>query len=436
MKKQILSGGIWLGLGSGTEYGLRFFRNMILARLLFPEAFGKLAIVMAIINFFETISQLGIKESIIQNKFGNEKEFLNGAFFINFGRGVVLYIIGFCIAPLFALFYHDPDLKMYLWVSFLNILLLGFFSPRAFLSLKNMNYRSWAIINHVGASIGILATILLAYQIKSVWALIFGYLFENIGRLALSHIIAPYWPSFKLRKEFNQALFKYSKEIFGLPFLQFLYSKLDIFILGKTVPTKTLGVYSLVQSLALIPIILFENIVTQIILPVFSKLQNNREELRRVYKKMTLLFLSALFTLLSLCVVFAHPLISLAYGREYLAGTTIFQLLCLCYALRLSGTIGCGLFLATGKPSIYRMTSLIRLVVLALCIFPLIHFFGVTGAPLALLVSLIVWIFLMIRKISANFAISFFSQAAWIVLAALPALAISACYFSWLFFFR
>jgi O-antigen/teichoic acid export membrane protein len=92
-------GGAWLGLGSAGENALRFVRNMVLARLLAPEAFGVMAIVLSICSLFQVLTGLGIKESIVQNPRGAERSFLNGAWWISVVRGLLLYAVAFVASP-------------------------------------------------------------------------------------------------------------------------------------------------------------------------------------------------------------------------------------------------------------------------------------------------------------------------------------------------
>jgi O-antigen/teichoic acid export membrane protein len=67
LKARVARGGFWLGIGSSSEQFLRFLRNIILVRVLIPEAFGTMAIILAVNMFFEAFTEVGIKEAIIQN---------------------------------------------------------------------------------------------------------------------------------------------------------------------------------------------------------------------------------------------------------------------------------------------------------------------------------------------------------------------------------
>ena len=79
LARKVSSGGIWLGTASGIEQALRLVRNMILTRLIAPEAFGLMAIAISINAAFESFTQIGVKEAIIQNSKGEERTYLNGA---------------------------------------------------------------------------------------------------------------------------------------------------------------------------------------------------------------------------------------------------------------------------------------------------------------------------------------------------------------------
>ena len=105
LKERAVRGGAWLGAGTGIEQGLRFLRNIILTRLLAPEAFGLMAIVLALNTAFESFTDVGIKQAIVQNPRGQTREYLNGAWWFSCIRAVVLYGLAFWSAPFLERFY-------------------------------------------------------------------------------------------------------------------------------------------------------------------------------------------------------------------------------------------------------------------------------------------------------------------------------------------
>ncbi|MFA5240239.1 MAG: oligosaccharide flippase family protein, partial [Phycisphaerae bacterium] len=140
LKARSARGAISLGIGSILERGLRLVRNMILARLLVPDEFGLMAIVLAAATTFEAFTEVGVKQSVIHNKKGDETEYLNVAWWFQAVRGLALFVVGFIIAPWIGAFYNNPGLLPLLRVSFIAILFNGFMSPRVYVLEKKIQF--------------------------------------------------------------------------------------------------------------------------------------------------------------------------------------------------------------------------------------------------------------------------------------------------------
>lgn len=175
LKTKIAKGGFWLAIGSGSENVLRLIRNMILTRILVPDVFGLMAIILAVNFFFESFTQIGIKESIIQNPKGDEKSYLNAAFFLSSFRGLILFVTGLILSSIIAHFYNKPEIIPMMQASFFGILFFGIMSPKAYIELKGMNYKKWVLLYNGGSLIGILTTIILGFMFHSLWSLVIGY---------------------------------------------------------------------------------------------------------------------------------------------------------------------------------------------------------------------------------------------------------------------
>ncbi len=105
LKAKVLRGGAWLGSGNVAEQAARFGRNMILTRLLAPEAFGALAIVLSAGGVLQSFTDIGVREGLVQNPNGGEDHYVNTAWWLGFGRAVSLAAVLFAVAPLVARFY-------------------------------------------------------------------------------------------------------------------------------------------------------------------------------------------------------------------------------------------------------------------------------------------------------------------------------------------
>ena len=140
LKARSSRGTLILTIGMGTERAMRLVRNMILARLLAPDSFGLMGIILAAITVMDSFSDIGIGQSIIQNKDGKDFDYLNAAWWVGAFRGIALYIVGFLAAPLICRFYEEPQLLWLLRFTFTAALFNGFMSPRVFVLRKEFKF--------------------------------------------------------------------------------------------------------------------------------------------------------------------------------------------------------------------------------------------------------------------------------------------------------
>src|SRR5215470_17372745 len=102
LRKRILSAGTWSLAGYGLSQAIRFGTNLLMTRLLVPDMFGVMAIATVIMVGLEMFSDLGLRQSIVQSRRGNDPAFLNTAWVVQIFRGVLLWLVAFGIALLVA----------------------------------------------------------------------------------------------------------------------------------------------------------------------------------------------------------------------------------------------------------------------------------------------------------------------------------------------
>jgi O-antigen/teichoic acid export membrane protein len=172
LQDRIRQGGGVLTLGSFAENLLRFLRNMILARLLAPDAFGLMATIIATVAASEAFAEVGLTQSIIQNKKGADKEFLNVIWWFSAFRGIILYIIVFFAAPFIADFLNKPELTFILRIALIVIIFRGLISPKIYLLQKELKFTQWVLLTQSASILGIIIAIISAFFIRNFWALV------------------------------------------------------------------------------------------------------------------------------------------------------------------------------------------------------------------------------------------------------------------------
>src|SRR5208283_4361354 len=230
LRAKATRGAMFLGGGSVAEQASRFARNMLLTRLLAPSAFGAMAIVMSSSAIVGALTEVGVKQAVIQNPRGGEKAYLNAGWWMGFGRALITYVIIFAMAPWVAHFYGIADLSALLRVTLLGSLFDGAMSPRSILAQKEMKFGRWMAISNGGGICGVILTVVLSFFLRDVWALAIGFGSENAFRCLLSYILYPGLPSLVWERDAIRDLYRFSKQAFGLSFLNLIFSRTDIFV--------------------------------------------------------------------------------------------------------------------------------------------------------------------------------------------------------------
>jgi lipopolysaccharide exporter len=390
LRARVARGGAWLGSGSFAEQTFRFARNMLLARLLAPQAFGAMAIVISAASLVTSFSDVGVGPAIIHNPRGATLPYLNAAWWLSMARAAFVYATVFISAPWVAHFYANAELSGLLRVALLSTLLDGMMSPRSKLAQKEMKFGRWAIISNGGGICGVAVTVALSFVLRDVWALAIGYCSENGFRCLFSYILYPGAPSSNWDRSAFKDLLHFSRGMVGLSFLNLLFARTDIFVLGKMHTAEALGLYALAVNLVQTPTAFLINMLSQTLLPAFAHVQSEMERLNRILIEVTKWLVLAGVPAVTMIWLCGSSLLTVFYGRRYgISGVA--HALGFAAAVALLNTLNSlitSLFFATGEPALHRRAVAVSAVTMIVVIYPACRLFGLEGGQVAALIAI------------------------------------------------
>jgi len=399
LKARVFRGGAWLGAGSFSEQIFRFGRNMVLTRLLAPEAFGTMAIILSAASILQSLTEVGVKEALIQNAKGDQDEHIGAAWWLAFGRGTGVYLLLFIAAPFMARFYGNFQLTSLLRVATLGLVFEGAISTRAYVAMKEMKFSRWAVINHGGAILGIITTLVLSFFLRNIWALVLGACSESVAKCVLSYIVCPYLPPLGWHSGAVRDLLHFSKGVFGLPFLNLIFIRADVFVLAKLYSPAELGLYAMAIYLVQTPAGFVMNLLGQTLMPTMSHVQEDSGRVNRILLQVT----AAIFVLGMPVVVFlffsGHFVLTFAYGRQYgLATSALIVAACVALLNIANGQITT-VFYAKGLPNLHRRSVGLMAITMIVLIYPFAKKFGLVGGQMAGLLAVVIGYLFQIERI-------------------------------------
>ncbi len=382
----------WTMSGHMVQQVIRLTSNLVLARLLAPEMFGIMAAILAVQMILSNLSDIGLRQSIIQNARGDDPDFLNTAWSMQLLRGAVISSITVLIALLLGIVanvgwlpanstWAAPELPYALALAGLAALIDGTLSTKIITAQRRLNFKRLVAIDLI-AQVASLAVMLgLVLVSRTIWPLVIGGLAHSAVKSALSH----FWLDGPLnRATWNR---RDAAEIsgFGIWILissgaTVLSNNIDRILFGVLVPASTMGLYSIALALATMVETLGWKIFGEVLMPALSEAARvGKAEFQKKLFMMRLpldvLFLlgsGALFAL-------APSIIRLLYDQRYQDAGHILQVLSVSLLFTRYGAANIA-YIALGKPELHACVMYVKLASAALLILLGNHLFGFEGA--------------------------------------------------------
>ncbi len=319
----------WRFLSESSIFVLRLIVTIILARLLPVDAFGLLTLVMIVMNFAYRFSQIGMAPALIQCKVLT-KTHVRVAFTVSVLSGIVITAAIWAGAPIVAAIFRNDAITPLLRFISLSFLFSSFGSTSAALLERKLNYRRLFGVEISSYSIGhALVGVILAVSGWGVWALAWATVIESVLRAGLLFTASPHSvrPSFA-RLEARQLLnFGAGSSLSRLA--NYVALNGDYFVVGRWLGAADLGLYSRAYQLISLPMYQFSSVISLVLFPVYSRIQDDTAALRRAY--IASVFFSAIIVipLLTMLAIAAPEVMAGVFGPQWTGAITPLQILCL-----------------------------------------------------------------------------------------------------------
>lgn len=318
----------WSAIQRFGGLAIGFISNIVLARLLCPEDYGIVGLIMVFVGFADVLVDGGLGNALIQKKEISQDD-ISTVFSSNLGISIFLFLILYVTAPSIATYVEVENFALYLRVEAVMILLRAFYVIHFSLLNREMNFQKLASISLGVNAFSTLIAISMAFCGCGVWSLIVRNLCLDLFSLIAYYIFCKFSFSFHINKESFHGLFGFAFFIAFANLLESLYSNLLSFILGKKFSVIELGYYNQAYSLEQIPVYSVTAILNQVFFPFLSKEQENldkmRVDLERSIKSMSFFVYPMMFYL----ICFAKPIIVILYSEKWLPAVPFFQILCI-----------------------------------------------------------------------------------------------------------
>ena len=297
--------------------------------------------------------------ALIQKKNPTQADY-STIFFWNLGMAVLLYAILYFSAPYIASFYKIPLLCDVLRVQGIILFIYAFNIVQRNQLQKKLNFKMLSVVTIATSIISLTVTIIMAYHGYGVWSLVA----QHILTALIPAIV--FWFYIKWRPQFVFSVRSF-RELFSFGFFMFLTHILNQFsvhvqglLIGKFYHATTMGFYSKAHSTEKLASHSISMIMTQVTYPLYAEVQNNKEVLINMIKKLTATLAYVTFPLMFILLICAKPLFVFLYSEKWVESVPYFQILCIAGLGSCLQSINLQSIAAIGKSKIMFVWVLIK----------------------------------------------------------------------------
>ena len=368
LESKVVTATKWSALTEIASKLISPISTMILARLLTPEAYGAVATTTIIISFAELFTDAGFQKYIIQHDFTDDDDrdkSINVAFWSNLVMSLIIWGIIIALRHPIARLVGSPGLETAIAVACAAIPIAAFSSIQSAIYKRNLNFRVPFIVRMIGLGLTFFVTIPLAFWLRSYWALIISSLIQGTTSAGMLTFYSDWKPkiyySFKRLKE----MLGFCSTIIINSILVWINTTIVLFLVSSYFDNYTLGIYKTSISKATGLLSIISTSIIPILLPTFSKLQNDASKLKNtmldLQKVVSVILLPLSFTIF----LYSEIITRIFLGSQWNEAAQLIGIWTLVSSFSLLINHFCGKALtAIGKPQLSTIISILYLSIL------------------------------------------------------------------------
>lgn len=333
-------GGMLVASSQACKLILQTIATAILARILVPEDFGLLAMVLVVSGFALLIKDMGLSTATVQ-KLDLTQSQVSCMFWINVGFGSLVAIVVSLFSPLIAYIYQSQQLILITIIVSSIFIIDGLGSQHFALLKRDMQFKKIVIIDIISVIISIAVAIILAINGAKYWSLVAQVVVLSICSTSQSWFVSKWRPDFPKWDPSVKEIIGFGGHLTAFNAINYAIRNVDNFLIGAFLGASQLGFYSKAYNLLMLPIRQVSNPIAAVALPALSRLQNDDIRFKRLFINLSQIAALVTTPIVVYSFIDADILVLILLGDQWINSTDAFRY------LSLASLVGAVAFLPT-----------------------------------------------------------------------------------------
>lgn len=286
LHQEVRRGVLWSFVARGGQQLVQFVLAIAMARLLLPADFGLLGMLSVFVGFAGLFTDGGFSSALVQKQDLQERH-VHSIFWFNVAIGSVLTLLMCVCAPTLARFYHAPKLEFLARGLSPTFILSSCAVVPVALMQKRMQFDVLARVSLIALLISGLTGITAAWLRFGVWSLVLQSLTYSAATACLSWLAGRWRPRLQFDIQALRELWRYTSGLTGYQIINYWARNADNLCVGRAFGSQALGLYSRAYYLMLLPVQQITFVVTSVMFPALSSIQDDHARVRSIYLRAT-----------------------------------------------------------------------------------------------------------------------------------------------------
>lgn len=379
-------------VGQAVAMSLRLGGNLLIARMLAPDAFGLMGVVIVLQVALTMLSDLGVQRSLVQSQRGSEPAFYDTCWSVLLLRGTgltgltLLLGIGVSWGQSLAWFpatsiYADTRLPPLILAMSLVPLLQGMRGAGAYQADRRMAVGRLVMVELLSQLVALVVTMSLAWSTRSHWALLAGMLTAAVASRCFEWLLLERLPMrWCWERQALDELRDMARWVMPASVLGLLALHGERLVLAGLLGTHDFGLYSVAFLLAGAVQTVSGLLGLRVVFPTLSEVARERPaDLERILSRFQVLFDLLVVTVFTALAIAGPAVVALLYDARYQAAGGMLAILALGGISQRALVIE-QCYLALGQANYTAAAQLMRSLVLVPAILVGFRLWGVQGA--------------------------------------------------------
>ena len=338
LKSQTVRGVAWSSVEKIFTYLVTFVVNIVMARLLTPADYGVVGIIAVFVSFSQLFIDGGFTTALISKANRDEADYRT-VFVFNVISSIILYAVIFFAAPVIESYYEISELGWYLRANSLVLIISALSAVQITKFTIDVDFKTISKISVPSSIVSGIVGIVMAYCGCGIWSIVAQHLSAALLRTLMAIIISKWMPKVEFSYDRFKQLFSFSSKLVASSLIDRIYTNSFPLFIGKVFPPATLGNYTRGDQFGKLPSGILEDIFNRVTFPLMSKIQNDVNQLKGLYRKYIKMSSFIIFPILMLVVVLSEPLVRLLLTDKWLGCVPFMQIISMAVMANHIGTI-------------------------------------------------------------------------------------------------